>query len=183
MTDLPERLAARLKLLRAEHALSLDQLAIKSGISRATLSRLEKFEVSPTAQVLGKLCAVYQLPMSRLLAMVEEEFEPYLPYESQKVWRDEANGFTRTSISPPATGLGAELVRCALEPGKRISYDQPSLSGLEHHLYMLEGELELLADGVTHHLKSGDCLRYQLFEASRFSTPEHSGAIYLLVLV
>ena len=183
MTGLPERLAARLKMLRIEHALSLDQLATQSGISRATLSRLEKSEVSPTAQVLGKLCAVYQLPMSRLLAMVEEDFEPFLAHKTQQEWHDEANGFVRRSVSPPATGLNAELVRCELEPGKQISYDKPALSGLEHHLYMLNGELELQVDGTTYHLKSGDCLRYQLFEASRFSTPEHSSATYLLVLV
>ena len=61
------RIAARLKELRAARGWSLDELAKRSEVSRATLSRLEKAEVSASAAVLGKLCAVYGLPMSRLM--------------------------------------------------------------------------------------------------------------------
>ena len=50
------RLAQRLRELRHERGWSLDELAARSGVSRATLSRLENNEVSPTAAVLGRLC-------------------------------------------------------------------------------------------------------------------------------
>jgi len=73
-----QRLAARLKQLRVEQGWSLDQLASASQVSRATLSRLENGEVSPTTSVLGKLCAAYGLAMSRLLRMVEDDFPPLL---------------------------------------------------------------------------------------------------------
>ena len=53
MSDtLTSRLSRRLAQLRAERGLTLDQLASASGVSRAALSRLEKAEVSPTAEVL-----------------------------------------------------------------------------------------------------------------------------------
>ncbi|MYM89949.1 helix-turn-helix domain-containing protein, partial [Rugamonas sp. FT82W] len=44
--DIESRLAQRLAALREERALSLDELAAASGISRATLSRLERGETS-----------------------------------------------------------------------------------------------------------------------------------------
>ena len=62
-------------------------------MSRATLSRLENAEISPTASVLGKLCAAYGLPMSRLMMMVEADFPPLVTADEQPVWRDPAIDF------------------------------------------------------------------------------------------
>ena len=49
------RLAQRLRELRLKRSWSLEELATKSGVSRATLSRIENNEVSPTAAVLATL--------------------------------------------------------------------------------------------------------------------------------
>ena len=80
--SLDTQIAARLRALRAERNWSLDDLAKRSDVSRATLSRLENAEVSPTANVLGRLCAAYGMAMSRLMRMVEEEFEPVVRREA-----------------------------------------------------------------------------------------------------
>ncbi|MCF4098062.1 helix-turn-helix domain-containing protein [Maritalea mediterranea] len=183
MDNFTSQLAERLKTLRQDADLTLDQLAQQSGVSRATLSRLEKGEVSPTAEVLGKLCAVYGLPMSRLMAMVEQEFVPLVRQEEQEFWHDAKTGFTRTKVSPPAAKLKGEVIRGRLEPGCQIIYDQPSLAGLEHHLVMLDGALLIRIDDQHFRLKTGDCLRYQLFASSEFIAPPDSGAEYLIMLV
>lgn len=180
---LDRRIAQRLKTLRAERGWSLDELARRSGVSRATLSRLENAEVSATASVLGKLCAAYGLTMSRLMHLVEDGFVALLPRREQPVWQDPETGFRRRSISPPARSLAGEVLECTLEPGTRITYDVPPRSGLEHHLVLLEGELRLSVGGRDHDLKPGDCLRYRLFGPSAFETPAGSGARYLLFLV
>lgn len=99
--DLTPRLADRLKRLRQEAGWSLETLAKRSGLSRATLSRMENAEVSPSAEALGKLCAAYRMPMSRLIQMVEQDFAALVPAEVQTVWRDPATGYARCSVSPP----------------------------------------------------------------------------------
>ena len=177
------RIAQRLKGLRAERGWSLDELARRSDVSRATLSRLENAEVSPTASVLGKLCAAYGLTMSRLMHMVEDDFAPLIRRDAQPVWTDPSIGFRRRSVSPPAQTLAAEALECELEPGARIAYDAPPRPGLEHHLLLLEGQLEVAVDGQTHELQPGDCLRYQLFGPSAFATPARCGARYVLFMV
>ncbi|CAD6518799.1 helix-turn-helix domain-containing protein [Paraburkholderia metrosideri] len=177
------RIAHRLRALRAERNWSLDDLAKLSNVSRATLSRLENAAVSPTASVLGKLCVAYGLPMSRLMRMVEEEFEPRVPRERQPVWTDASVGFTRRSVSPPAQALSGEVLECSLDAGVQIAYDASPRAGLEHHLVLLEGRLQITVDGHRHELQPGDCLRYQLFGPSAFVTPASSGARYLLFIV
>jgi transcriptional regulator with XRE-family HTH domain len=181
--SIDRRIAHRLKSLRAERGWSLDELAGRSDVSRATLSRLENAEVSPTASVLGKLGAAYELTISRLMHLVEDDFAPLIRRNAQPVWSDPSIGFKRRSVSPPAQTLSAEVLECALEPGTRIAYDEPPRRGLEHHLLLIEGRLDITVDGASHALRTGDCLRYQLFGASTFATPADSGARYILVVV
>lgn len=181
--SIDRRIAQRLRALRGERGWSLDELARRSGVSRATLSRLENAEVSPTASVLGKLCAAYGLTMSRLMHLVEGDFRALVRRDAQPVWLDPEIGFRRRSVSPPSQTLAGEALECELQPGTRIAYDEPPRPGLEHHLLLLDGALSITVAGTTHDLRPGDCLRYQLFGPSVFATPADSGARYVLFMV
>src|SRR5436190_15302044 len=57
VSDLNQRIAGRVRELRAARGLSLDALASKSGVSRSMISLIERGESSPTAVVLEKLAA------------------------------------------------------------------------------------------------------------------------------
>jgi transcriptional regulator with XRE-family HTH domain len=177
-----ERLVRRLAAMREERTLSLQGLATQSGISRATLSRLERGETSPTAEMLGKLCAVYGMPMSRLIAEAEQAPAQLIRRAEQAEWHDPATGFVRRMVSPPARGFKAEMVEGRLPPGAVIDYPQPPVRGLEQHMWMLAGVLDYTIDGATHRLLQGDCLRFQLYGATRFSCPGPEHAHYLIAL-
>ena len=170
---LDSRLAARVAELRMARGWSLDDLAGRAGVSRSTLSRLERAEISPTASLLGRLCAAYGMTMSRLLAEVEGDVEPQAVVRAadQRVWRDEASGFTRRSVSPPHPGLRGELVEGVLEPGADVAYDAPPVVGMEQHVWVLDGRLEFTDDGTRHDLATGDCLRLRLRGATRLRNP------------
>ncbi|WP_454253263.1 helix-turn-helix domain-containing protein [Pseudomonas sp. Marseille-Q7302] len=179
---LDERLALRLKALRLEGGLSLEQLATLSGVSRATLSRLENAEVSPTTAVLGQLCSAYGLTLTRLLHSVEQSFPAQVQRQAQQVWTDPAQAFSRRSVSPPAQALAGEVIESQLGPGVDIRYEASPRPGLEHHLLMLEGELQLWIEEQPYRLSSGDCLRYRLWGSSRFLSGA-DGARYLLFMI
>ena len=177
------RIAERLRRLRTDRGWSLDELARRAEVSRASLSRLEKAEVSATATVLGRICAAYGLTVSRLMVMAEEAYPPRVAAGDQPVWRDPATGFERRAVSPPAQSLAGEVIACTLPAATVIAYDRPPRAGLEHHLVMQDGMLLLTVDGQRHELRAGDCLRYQLFGPSRFETLPGLGASYLLFML
>lgn len=176
------RLAQRLAELRQQQGWSLEALAQHTEISRATLSRIERMETSPTASLLNKLCAAYGLTMSRLLSDVENTAPELLQREQQPVWVDRRSGFHRRSVSPPAALYKAELIEGTLEPGARIDYDLPPIHNLEHHLWMLDGELTLTIESRVFRLQAGDCLRYRLTGASQFHASGVRPAHYTLVI-
>jgi DNA-binding XRE family transcriptional regulator len=55
--DINERIASRVRMLRAELGMTLDALAAKCDVSRSMLSLVERGESSPTAVVLEKIAA------------------------------------------------------------------------------------------------------------------------------
>ena len=181
--DIERRIAERLARLRAERGWSLDRLAKHTGISRATLSRLERSELSPTAAMLGKLCAVYGWTLSRLMAEAETRPPSLVPAAEQPQWRDPESGYRRRAVSPPAPELRGELVEVHMPAGASVSFDASPIAGLEHHLWMLEGSLTLEVEGSLYRLRAGDCLRYLLAGPTRFHGTGKRQARYLVAVV
>ena len=181
--QIEQRIAQRLARLRAEHGWSLEVLSQRSGISRATLSRLERSELSPTAAMLGKLCTVYGWTLSRLMAEAETKPANLVAASRQFEWKDPESGYTRRIVSPPAPGLRGELVEVRMPAGASVSFDASPLPGLEHHLWMIEGSLNLEVEGTRFELHAGDCLRYVLNGPTHFQGGGRRGARYLVAMV
>jgi len=176
------RLAERLAWLRVNQGWSLEVLAAQTGISRATLSRIERGETSPTASLLGKLSAAYGLTTSRLLMALEDNPPELIRHGQQSVWRDTATGFERRSVSPPAHGYRVELMTGKLQAGATISYDSPPVAGLEQHIWVLAGGRQLTLDQRQFRLEKGDSMRFLLFGTSAFHVPGPEDAHYLIAI-
>jgi len=181
--ELERRIAQQLARLRGERSWSLETLAEKTGISRATLSRLERAELSPTASMLGKLCSVYGRTLSRLMAEAETRPPNLVSAAAQAEWKDPETGYRRRVISPPSPELRGELVEVRIPAGATVSYDAAPIVGLEHHLWMLEGAITLDVEGSHFSLRPGDCLRYILTGPSRFENAGKREARYVIAMV
>jgi len=177
------RIAQRLAQLRGERGWSLEAVAERTGISRATLSRLERAELSPTAAMLGKLCAAYGWTLSRLMTEAETRPPRVVRAAEQTTWKDPESGYRRRVVSPPSSGLRGELVEVQMPAGASVAFDAAPVAGLEHHLWMLDGLLTLEVDGSVFHLRAGDCLRYVLSGSTRFHCTGKRDARYLVAIV
>lgn len=156
--DAARRLAERLKAEREARGWSIAELAARSGVSRAMISKVERAEASPTAALLGRLSGPFGLTVSALLARAEEAAGGVVArHAAQAVWRDPGTGFLRRQLSPP--GADPELVRVELPPRAVVPYPAASYTLLRGQcVWLLQGELLFHEGAVTHRLASGDCL-------------------------
>jgi len=161
IVDTEAVLAARLRVERETRGWTLADLATRSGVSRAMLSKIERREASPTTALLGRLSAAFGLTMSQLFARMEDRTGGQVARaDQQPVWRDPATGFLRRSLSPPGP-VPLELVWGELPPGAEIAYPAASLSFIaDQQLVVIAGELSIEQGGTTHALTQGDCLRF-----------------------
>lgn len=160
-------LATRLRLERESRSWTLADLATRSGVSKAMLSKIERGEASPTATLLGRLSAAFGLTISQLFARAEQGGQ-VARVADQPVWMDPATGFVRRSLSPPA-GAPMELVWGELPPGARIAYAADSYRFIaDHQVVVIDGRLTMNHRGdprgdhagTVFVLEPGDCLRW-----------------------
>jgi transcriptional regulator with XRE-family HTH domain len=175
-------LAQRLVSLRAAAGWSLDELAERSGISRATLSRLERGETSPSTQLLHRLARAHGITLSRLLADVDARPLRHLRAAEQPRWADRKAGFERRMRCPPLAGFATEVIEVTLAPRAHLVYEQPSVAGLEHHLCLLEGRLRLNLAGDVVEAEAGDSISFHALGRAEFENPGETPLRYLLAL-
>ncbi len=142
---------------RAEAGLSVAALAERSGVSRAMIAKIEGEQAQPTAALLGRLSGALGTSLSSLVARAEHRGSSLSRKGDQPVWIDPATGYRRHVLSPHPAGR-LELVEIELPPQTVVGY--PPEASLEPHqqVWVLEGELRLVENGVEQRLAVGDCL-------------------------
>lgn len=181
VNELESRLASRLKAEREARGWSLAELAERSGVSKAMISKIERGESSPTATLLGHLSGAFGLTLSALLARVEGVTSRLVRASEQAVWRDPATGFQRTALSPASSGV-IDLVRCELPPGATIAYPASAFAFIHQQIWMLKGTLHFTEGAEIHELHSGDCLQLGAPTNCRFENRQRTGCVYLVIV-
>ena len=178
-----QRIAQGVKLRREQLGLSANDVAERSGVSRAMVSKIERLEVSPTAALLGRLCNGLGITLSSLIASAESAAGPPIARAAeQPVWRDPDTGLRRTMISPRNTGSRMELVHVELPGGAEVSYDAQHHTRYDQHVWVLQGKLTLTIEEEEIDLGVGDCIRSRVDVATAFANRGRGACRYLVVI-
>jgi transcriptional regulator with XRE-family HTH domain len=181
-TDIDQRIGARIRDLRSQQGLTLDGLAERADVSRAMLSRIERGESSPTAQLMNKVCGGLGITLSALFAEPAAPASPLARREAQATWRDPATRYLRRNVSPPNTGSPIEIVEVEFPARRSVAFENMHLPNVEQHVWVLDGSLEMDVGGETFRLEQGDCLRMHLDQPLVFRNPTKRLVRYAVVL-
>lgn len=177
------RIARRVAELRAASGLSLEGLATRSGVSRSTISLIEREETSATAVVLEKLAASLGVPLGSLFDAPRATPSPLVRRDEQPEWRDPASGYLRRNVSPPDHPSPMRIVEIEFPPGQRVVLEGASAEAVIHQqVWLLDGEMELSFGGQTHRLRAGDCLTMRLAGPMEYRNPTRQPARYAVVV-
>src|SRR3982074_2494121 len=143
LDDTSSRIAGRLRLERESRGWSLADLAGRSRVSKATISRIEREEVSPTAVILVRLAGAFDLTLAGLLLRAEGQGR-LTRATGQPVWRDPETGYLRKQVfSRPDHPL--EIIEVELPAGQRGVLPISSYAHIRQAVWVQAGPL-LIAD-------------------------------------
>ena len=175
--DLNERVAERVRELRAARTLSLDALASRSGVSRSMISLIERGESSPTAVVLEKLAAGLSVTLASLFD------SPAAANDARRPARSRGATTSRSGRIPPRATCAATSRRRACRSRcrssrsasrrARASRSRPARATCVVHqqVWVLEGAIDITIGAERHRLREGDCLAMQLDRPTMFHNP------------
>ncbi len=175
------RIAERVRLERETRGWSLADLADRSGVSRAMISKVERCEASPTATLLVRLAAAFDLTLAGLIARAESIADRLVRCSDQPVWRDPATGYLRCQIFE-RSDHPVELVRVELPAGARVGMPAASYARIRQVVWVLDGNLVIEEPDVRRELARGDCLGFGQPADTTFANESDRACTYLVVV-
>ena len=157
--DTAAKLSSRIRLEREARGWSLGDVATRSGVAKATISKIERCEVSPTAAVLVRLAAAFDQTLAGLLTRAETADNRLARAADQPLWRDPATGYVRRQLFV-RPDHPVELVEVTLPAGQSVELPASSYARIRQIVWVRSGRLTLTEAGTTHELAAGDCLGF-----------------------
>lgn len=175
------RLAGTIKAEREARGWSQADLAARSGVSKAMISKVERAEASPTAAILLRLSAAFELTLATLLMRTEAASGRHIPAAAQPVWRDPETGYVRRQLfASPSSPV--ELVRVELPAGVRVPIPAASYAFIRQVAWLLEGRL-VIEDGTERHLLDpGDTYAFGEPADAAFVNDGAAPCVYLIAV-
>jgi transcriptional regulator with XRE-family HTH domain len=180
LDDTGARIAGRLRLERNRRSWSLADLAERSGVSKAMISKIEREEVSPTAVILIRLAGAFDLTLAGLLLRAEGQGRLTRANE-QSVWLDPKSGYLRKQVfNRPDHPL--EIIEVELPAKQQVVLPASSYAHIRQAVWVRSGNLVIVEADERHLLTVGDCLGFGPPSKVTFINETSAPCTYVVVL-
>ena len=152
------KVGARVRSLRRERGLTIEQLAAATGLTKGFISQLERDRTAPSLSSIARICDALGVRLSHIF---EHEPEPALVRRGERPTaggRYPTQNYLLSSHEEPRF----QAIESEIAPGAGAGDELNSLPGEVEFVYVLAGTLELRVSEETHLLETGDALTYQL---------------------
>ncbi len=176
-----QAIARRVRLERQARKWSLAELADKSDVSKAAISKIERGEMSPTASVLVRLAHAFDLTLAGLLIRAEQPAGAVQRAADQPLWEDPGSGYVRRQLFR-AADIPVEMAKIYLPAGASVTLPHTAFEIVREVLHVLDGRLTVTDAGTQHTLEAGDSYGLSKTSDITFSNDTTSQCTYLVAL-
>ncbi|WP_369192214.1 helix-turn-helix domain-containing protein [Streptomyces sp. R08] len=153
-----ELIARNVRRFRLERAISLGELARRSGLSKQTLSKIEQGVGNPTVETLSLLGAALDLPARRLLT--EWGTPVYVQRHDEGEWAGADHWTERILDETYGSGFVRTLLLRLERTGAPRGTVEPHAPGTLHHVYVITGKVRTGPVNEPVELAAGDFVRF-----------------------
>jgi transcriptional regulator with XRE-family HTH domain len=174
----------RVRLMREQANLTLEQVSKISGVSIAMLSKVERGEKSPTIGVAKRIAHALNTSFSTLVGDEGATRRAFalVRKNQRQVFRDSETGFERYLLSPVMAGMPVEVVLHHLPPKISTGKLPPYPAGVTKHVLASQGRLVVGVENVETVLEEGDSLYFEADVEHWFENRTSRSAEYYLVI-
>lgn len=174
---------SRVKRLRTQAGLTLEEFATQSGVSRAMLSKVERGEKSPTLAIIVRIAKGLNVSMSALMGAEPDPAQVSVIRKANRLaFRDSETGFERHNLSPTHLDNDLEFLLHRIPPGESSGELPPYKVPTEKYLVVHEGQLTVQTGEANYVLDTGDSFYFDVRDSYRFINTGKMPCAYYLVI-
>jgi transcriptional regulator with XRE-family HTH domain len=161
--DSGENIGQRIKKLREEKGISLDELSKLTGFEVDVLSQIEKQEIQPQLGTVMKLSKALESAFGRLVSGVGDKLYSITRKADRKIvsrstsQKGKQQLYTYMSLAPEVKGRHMEALVVQLEENPE---EESSVHGGEEFVFVLDGVVKLKIGDERFELEPGDSAYY-----------------------
>jgi transcriptional regulator with XRE-family HTH domain len=180
LTRIVSGIGPKLRTLRKQAGLSLQQLAVKADVSAAAIHKIEQSGMVPTITTLLKVAGALGRPVAYFVDEEEVVSDPTVFVRSgeQRPILTSHTGIDLAGISGTYGRFYLAGARATVVPGASSGDHFLEHPG-EELVYLLEGELEFVVNDQTYRLQPGDSLHFRTVQPHSWRNPGTADAVAL----
>jgi transcriptional regulator with XRE-family HTH domain len=167
--EVARRVGDNLRRRRKARSLSLDELAVASGVSRAALSQIETSKGNPTVGVLWKIAVGLGIPFAQLIGETRGAVGVLRRVETQ-VLRSADGKMESRPLTPAGAAPWAEVYELRLA-ARATHASEAHAPGTRELVIVLAGQLKLRVDAEVYELGPGDSVSFSADKAHLYENP------------
>jgi transcriptional regulator with XRE-family HTH domain len=174
--ELTARVAANLREQRRRRDMSLDQLAQRTGVSRAGLSQIETCKTNPSIGVLWKIASGLGIPFAELIGDGQQAVS-VLRRADVQVLRSTDRKFESRPLMPAGGVHQLEVYELRLA-ARSHHESEPHGAGTRELVIVLQGVLRMVVGDRSEELAAGDSMLFNANSPHVYENPGNSEARY-----
>ncbi len=176
---LNENVSINLRRIRKRKQMSLDNVAIETGISKSMLGQIERGEVNPTLATLGKITSGLRVNFMELISSPPDE-SYLIRGQSISPAKEEKGCYQAFTYFPYEQDRNFEIYSICVQPGcvyPCVSHGEQTME----YLIVEEGRLSLDLGSESFSLSQGDAIRFQSDRSHSYKNPGDTPLRFLVV--
>jgi transcriptional regulator with XRE-family HTH domain len=178
LTRIVHGIGPKVRSLRKQAGLSLQQLSEQSDVSAAAIHKIEQSGMVPTITTLLKVAGALGKPVAYFVEEEEQGSEPtvHTPDGEHRPIYTSHTGIELAGISGTYDQFNIAGARATVQPGASSGAKMLEHPG-EELIYVLEGKLEFEVNGRTFVLTQGDALHFRTVQPHSWRNPGKIDAV------
>lgn len=154
-------LGQRIRELRKSKGITLVEMAKKTGVAQATLSRIETGTMTGTVESHEKIAEILGIGLAELYTGVDKRYEQvsHLGSTQERPVTHHTNQFQVELLTQESSAKKITPLMITLQGESSIPFEKQE-RGVEKFFYLLEGEIKVLLDRDEYTLREGETLYF-----------------------
>ncbi|MCM1061923.1 MAG: XRE family transcriptional regulator [Eubacterium sp.] len=153
------KIGQRLKALRQNRSLTLDDVSELTNVSKPMLGQIERGQSSPTVNTLWKIATGMKVPFSYFLKEQNAEYT-VVDFKEQNAVIKENGAMKAYTAFPFDPARGFEAFYIEFDAGCE-HYSDKHNDGVEEYVFIVKGKLNMLLNGKEVALNTNQAIRFE----------------------